>query len=59
MRLGWQRAGKRGKRLGRPSSAVTDAEIASVAHLSLRDAAARLKVSKSAVSKWRRIGRAA
>ncbi|OFW02245.1 MAG: hypothetical protein A3J29_23210 [Acidobacteria bacterium RIFCSPLOWO2_12_FULL_67_14b] len=59
VKLGLQRARKMGKRLGRPSSAVTDAEIASVAHLSLRDAAARLKVSKSAVSKWRRIGRAA
>jgi len=59
VRLGLQRARKSGKRLGRPGAAVTNAEIAAVAHLSLREAAARLKVSKSAVSKWRRSGRAA
>ena len=59
VRLGLQRARKEGKRLGRPCAAVSEADLAAVAHLSLREAAIRLKVSKSAVAKWRRSGRAA
>jgi len=59
VRLGLQRARKEGKRLGRPCADVSDADLRAVAHLSLREAAVHLKVSKSAVSKWRRTGRAA
>ena len=47
VRLGVARARAQGKRLGRPRRHVTDQEIAALAHLPLRQAAALLGVSKS------------
>ena len=53
VRAGLVRAKAQGKRLGRPRRRVTDAEIAALAHLPLRQAAAHLGVSKSFVQNWR------
>lgn len=53
VRLGMARAKREGKRFGRPRAAVTDDDLAAVAGLSVRDAAARLGVSKSFVANWR------
>ena len=53
VRLGVARAKAQGKRLGRPRRHVTDVEIASLAHLPLRQAAAQLGVSKSFLQNWR------
>lgn len=54
VRLGMSRAKAHGKHLGRPRKAVTDAEIAGVANLPLRKAAALLGVSKSFLHDCRR-----
>jgi hypothetical protein len=48
------RARRDGKHLGRPSKPVTDADLESVAHLSVRDAASVLRVSKSLIASRRR-----
>jgi DNA invertase Pin-like site-specific DNA recombinase len=53
VRAGMARARIQGKHLGRPRRKVTDAALASVTHLSAREAAATLGVSKSFVAKWR------
>jgi DNA invertase Pin-like site-specific DNA recombinase len=52
---GMARARAQGKHLGRPSNRVTETGLASVAHLSVRDAASRLGVSKSLVASKRRL----
>jgi transposase len=39
--------------LGRPLRQVSEAKLASVAHLSTREAATTLGLSKSFVAKWR------
>lgn len=51
--LGMQRARSAGRHLGRRRRDVSDAEIAAVAHLSLRQASAALGVSKSFLHGWR------
>jgi hypothetical protein len=52
------RAKAGGKHVGRPARAtVTDAELIAIAHLSVRDAAARLGVSKSWVANRRKLSR--
>ena len=53
VRLGVARAKAQGKRLGRPRRRVSDEEIAALAHLPLRQAAALLGVSKSFLQGWR------
>jgi DNA invertase Pin-like site-specific DNA recombinase len=53
VRAGLQRAKAQGKRLGRPRARVSDSNIASLAHMSTREAAARLGVSKSFIHQWR------
>jgi DNA invertase Pin-like site-specific DNA recombinase len=53
VRAGMARARTQGKHLGRPRRQVTDATLAAVAHLSAREAAAALGVSKSFIAKWR------
>jgi DNA invertase Pin-like site-specific DNA recombinase len=52
---GMARARAQGKHVGRPSNRVTDADLLAVAHLSVRDAACRLGVSKSLIASRRRI----
>jgi DNA invertase Pin-like site-specific DNA recombinase len=51
---GLQRARTQGKRLGRPKGALPLDRLASVASLSLTDAAASLGVSRSTLKRWRR-----
>ena len=51
---GLQRARNEGKRLGRPYAHVPMDCVASVQLLSLRDAAACLRVSRSTLKRWRR-----
>jgi DNA invertase Pin-like site-specific DNA recombinase len=53
VRAGLARAKAQGKRLGRRPSNVTTAQFAAVDHLSLRDAATSLGVSRSVVHRWR------
>src|SRR5688500_9572812 len=53
VRLGMARARRNGMHLGRPRAKATDADLASVATLSVREAASRLGVSKSFVARWR------
>lgn len=53
VKLGMARAKAQGKPVGRPRRAVTDIDLAAVAHLPVRQAAVALGVSKSFVSKWR------
>lgn len=53
VRAGLARAKAQGKRLGRQPYAITDAQFEAVAHLSLRDAAAQLGVSRSVVHRYR------
>lgn len=53
VKLGLARAKAQGKRLGRPRRPVEDGELAALGHLSARQAAARLGVSKSFVHNWR------
>jgi DNA invertase Pin-like site-specific DNA recombinase len=54
VRAGLARAKANGKRLGRPQRAVPAGRVASVAHLSVREAAAQLGVSASTLKRWRR-----
>ena len=51
---GLQRARNEGKRLGRPYAQVPMDRVVSVQHLSLRDAATCLRVSRSTLKRWRR-----
>jgi DNA invertase Pin-like site-specific DNA recombinase len=53
VKAGLARARAQGKRLGRKPSAISDARFEAVAHLSLRDAAKQLGVSRSVVHRWR------
>jgi DNA invertase Pin-like site-specific DNA recombinase len=53
VRAGLARAKAQGKRLGRRPSNVTTAQFAAVNHLSLRDAATSLGVSRSVVHRFR------
>src|SRR5262245_22946596 len=53
VKSGFARAKKEGKRLGRRPSAVTSEQFAAVDHLSLRDAATSLGVSRSVIHRWR------
>ena len=53
VRAGMARAKAQGKPVGRPRRAVTDIDLAAVAHLPVRQAALALGVSKSFVAKWR------
>jgi DNA invertase Pin-like site-specific DNA recombinase len=56
VRVGMARAKSSGKHVGRPAAAaVTDADLIAVAHLSVRDAAAQLGVSKSYIGNRRRL----
>lgn len=58
VRVGMARARAGGKHVGRPmASPVTDADLASVAHLSVREAAIRLGVSKSWIASRRKLSR--
>ena len=50
---GLARARANGRRLGRPRSPITDAQLAALAALSLRDAAVQLGVSRTFVHRWR------
>lgn len=51
---GLQRARAQGRTLGRPKRAVPFDRLATVASLSLTDAAAALDVSRSTIKRWRR-----
>jgi DNA invertase Pin-like site-specific DNA recombinase len=51
---GLQRARSQGKRLGRPNAAVPVERLATVADLSVNNAAATLGVSRSTLKRWRR-----
>jgi DNA invertase Pin-like site-specific DNA recombinase len=53
VKAGLQRAKAQGKRLGRQPYAIADAQFDAVAHLSLRDAAVQLGVSRSVVHRYR------
>jgi putative DNA-invertase from lambdoid prophage Rac len=53
VKAGLARAKKEGKRLGRRPSAITSAQFAAVDHLSLRNAATSLGVSRSVVHRFR------
>jgi len=53
VRLGMRRAKAEGRHVGRRRRDVSDDQIASVSHLSLRQAAAALGVSKSFLHTWR------
>ena len=53
---GLRRAKTEGKKLGRPLASVPVERLATVAHLSLNDAAVSLSVSRSTVKRWRRSG---
>lgn len=53
VKLGMARAKAQGKPVGRPRRAVTDIDLAAVAHLPVRQAALALGVSKSFVANWR------
>jgi DNA invertase Pin-like site-specific DNA recombinase len=53
VRAGLARAKAQGKRLGRRAYAITPAQFATVDHLSLRDAATSLGVSRSVVHRFR------
>jgi len=51
---GMARAKAQGRHVGRPSNRVTAADLAAVAHLSVREAASNLGVSKSLIADRRR-----
>jgi DNA invertase Pin-like site-specific DNA recombinase len=53
VRAGLARAKAQGKRLGRRAYAITDDQFEAIAHLSLRDAATELGVSRSVVHRFR------
>jgi DNA invertase Pin-like site-specific DNA recombinase len=53
VKLGMDRARSQGRHVGRPRARVSDDDIAAVSHLSLRQAAATLGVSKSFLQSWR------
>jgi DNA invertase Pin-like site-specific DNA recombinase len=53
VRAGLARAKAQGTQLGRRPYAIADAQFEAVAHLSLRDAATQLGVSRSVVHRWR------
>ena len=53
VRAGLARAKAQGKRLGRQPYAIADAQFNAVAHLSLRDAARQLGVSRSVIHRHR------
>lgn len=53
VRAGLARAKAQGTRLGRRPLAIADAQFEAVAHLSLREAATVLGVSRSVVHRWR------
>jgi putative DNA-invertase from lambdoid prophage Rac len=53
VRAGLARARAQGKRLGRQPYAISAEQFAAVSHLSLRDAARQLAVSRSVVHRWR------
>jgi DNA invertase Pin-like site-specific DNA recombinase len=53
VRAGLARAKAQGKRLGRQPYAITPAQFEAVDHLSLRDAATALGVSRSVIHRWR------
>ncbi|HXD19378.1 MAG TPA: recombinase family protein [Vicinamibacterales bacterium] len=55
VRVGMARAKASGTHVGRPVNVVTDDAVASVAHLSVRQAAAALGVSKSLVANRRKL----
>ena len=59
VKLSLVRARAKGRRIGRPLLAISDQQIAAVAHLSLRQAAERLGVSRSYVARRRRLASAA
>lgn len=52
-RAGLARAKAQGKQLGRQPYAIAEAQFEAVAHLSLRDAARELNVSRSVVHRYR------
>jgi putative DNA-invertase from lambdoid prophage Rac len=53
VKAGLQRAKASGKRLGRQPLPIAAAQFAAVSHLSLREAARLLGVSRSVVHRWR------
>jgi DNA invertase Pin-like site-specific DNA recombinase len=53
VKSGLARVRAQGKRLGRPQVAISDDRLQGVAHLSVRDAAVALGVSRSVVHRWR------
>jgi DNA invertase Pin-like site-specific DNA recombinase len=53
VKAGLQRVRSQGKRLGRPAYVIASAQFEAVAHLSLRQAATSLGVSRSVVHRWR------
>ena len=53
VRLGMAGAKAQGEALGRPARKITDADLESVAHLSVREAASALGVSKSLIASKR------
>ena len=58
VRVGMARAKSNGQHVGRPAgAAVRDTDLIAVAHLSVREAAARLGVSKSWVASRRKLSR--
>ena len=54
VRAGLARARRQGKRLGRPVAVIPSDRVAEVAGLSVREAAAMLRVSPSTLKRWRR-----
>jgi DNA invertase Pin-like site-specific DNA recombinase len=54
VRAGLARARAQGTRLGRPKSAVPEARVAAVSHLTVNEAAAALDVSRSTLKRWRK-----
>ena len=52
--IGLLRARREGKRLGRPKAIIPTERLASVANLSVGEAAAALGVSRATVKRWRR-----
>ena len=53
VKLGMARAKAQGRRLGRKPLDISDARFEGVAHLSLREAAVELGVSRSVIHRWR------